>query len=214
MEGAPDANIQSFLERRQRILAIRDLDSLEGKELQAGPLEVADPLLTARTESARKRNQGKLLLVALLENYCMLYDQSKEQNQQLFFTLCAYLAKMGIIESTDFLDEFSSVRSSYKRAFKELVLKALQTVKDMNGSTEVNPVITHLDNNTELPLVPSPNLGNRLNLPSITSIPSDITEMLDSSTSRFEEEFESKIFFAQPSGTSGGKRCFRPGTAC
>lgn len=32
-----------------------------------------------------KRRQGKLLLVSLLDNFCLLYDQSPERNRKLFY---------------------------------------------------------------------------------------------------------------------------------
>jgi hypothetical protein len=34
-----------------------------------------------------------------------------------------------IIDSEDFLDELSSVRAAYKRAFKELILEAIAALK-------------------------------------------------------------------------------------
>ncbi|KAI9350935.1 kinase-like domain-containing protein [Obelidium mucronatum] len=78
----------------------------------------------------RKLKQGRLLLVSLLENFCMLYDQSPERNKRLFFVLCKQLSAMGIIDSEDFLDEISAVRGAYKRAFKELVMQAMQAIRD------------------------------------------------------------------------------------
>lgn len=90
--------LSAFLNNRKAILKIRDSDRLEGGETNFQNFHQVE---ITRTESSRRRNhaQGKLLLVALLENYCMLYDQSKEQNQQLFFMLCQYLCRMGIIGS-------------------------------------------------------------------------------------------------------------------
>ncbi|TPX71011.1 hypothetical protein CcCBS67573_g06333 [Chytriomyces confervae] len=78
----------------------------------------------------RKLKQGRLLLVSLLENFCMLYDQSPEKNKRLFFLLCKQLSAMGIIESDDVLDEISAVRGAYKRAFKELVMQAMQAIHE------------------------------------------------------------------------------------
>ena len=188
----------SFFEIRKPIASsAKDSAMLE----QAGVFTTfgSNPLEISRTESSRKRNQaqGKLLLVALLENYCMLYDQSKEQNQQLFFMLCQYLCRMGIIDSTDFLEEFTSVRASYKRAFKELVIKALVTVKQMEDEAlGKRELIVEEGSHSGLgqQLIPkhiirSPHIGARLKLPQ-TSIPIDITALLDTKTSRFEEDFE------------------------
>ncbi|KAI8609407.1 hypothetical protein BC830DRAFT_1150666 [Chytriomyces sp. MP71] len=81
----------------------------------------------------RKLKQGRLLLVSLLENFCMLYDQSPERNKKLFFVLCKQLSAMGIIDSEDFLDEVTAVRGAYKRAFKELVIQAMQAIREEGG---------------------------------------------------------------------------------
>ncbi|KAJ3139130.1 Eukaryotic translation initiation factor 2-alpha kinase [Physocladia obscura] len=82
----------------------------------------------------KKLKQGRLLLVSLLENFCMLYDQSPERNKRLFFVLCKQLSAMGIIDSEDFLDEISAVRGAYKRAFKELVMQAMQAIREENAT--------------------------------------------------------------------------------
>jgi hypothetical protein len=37
-----------------------------------------------------KRRQGKLLLVSLLDNFCLLYDQSPERNRKLFYGECVF----------------------------------------------------------------------------------------------------------------------------
>jgi hypothetical protein len=114
---------------KKSLLAVRDTSSLS-VEIVERP---GTPMLSSALSShpGRKKNQGKLLLVALLENYCHLYDQPKQQNQQLFRTLCLYLCKLGIIEDIDFLEEFQGVRGAYKRAFQDLVIKAMTTVRDM-----------------------------------------------------------------------------------
>ncbi|KAI8599326.1 kinase-like domain-containing protein, partial [Dissophora ornata] len=75
-----------------------------------------------------KRRQGKLLLVSLLDNFCVLYDQSPERNRKLFFVICKTLSNMGIIDE-EYLEEMSAVRSSYQRAFRSLVLSALTSIK-------------------------------------------------------------------------------------
>ncbi|KAI8803884.1 kinase-like domain-containing protein, partial [Cladochytrium replicatum] len=78
----------------------------------------------------RKSRQSRLLLVSLLENFCALYDQSPDRNRRLFFVICRQLHSMGLIDMEDFVDEMSSVRTSYKRAFRELVLQAMQATRD------------------------------------------------------------------------------------
>jgi serine/threonine protein kinase len=108
----------------------------------------------------------------------MLYDQSKEQNQKLFLVLCQHLCRMGIIDSTDFLEEFSSVRSSYKNAFKELVLLAMESVKGQSKITDMNELrmVKSCSNPANL-------VGKSFLLPTITN---DFTDLLES---RFMQEF-------------------------
>jgi len=80
----------------------------------------------------RSHRQGRLLLVSLLENFCAMYDQSPQINQQLFYVICKQLSKMGIIEEEDFMEELSSVRSTYKKAFKQLMIQALVAIREEN----------------------------------------------------------------------------------
>ncbi|KAI9344843.1 hypothetical protein DFJ73DRAFT_960902, partial [Zopfochytrium polystomum] len=97
------------------------------------------PIRTSRRTDLRERDrklrQGRLLLVSLLENFCMLYDQSPERNRRLFFLLCKQLSAMGIIDSDDFIDEISAVRGSYKRAFRDLVVQAMEAIRQEQSST-------------------------------------------------------------------------------
>ncbi|KAJ1924325.1 hypothetical protein IWQ60_005281 [Tieghemiomyces parasiticus] len=76
-------------------------------------------------------HQGRMLLVSLLENFCMLYDQSPQRNRELFFTICKTLYSMGIIEE-DYIDEVAAVRSSYMHAFRELVIQAMRCIDRQN----------------------------------------------------------------------------------
>jgi eukaryotic translation initiation factor 2-alpha kinase 1 len=175
-----------FMENKNKILAIKDSNEFSGSELVTTPPSSHEHL--PYQDRIRKKGQGKLLLVALLENYCMLYDQSKEQNQKLFLVLCQHLCRMGIIDSTDFLEEFSSVRSSYKKAFKELVLLAMDTVKDMD-QTRGLLLETDPDEGLEIIRTPSSALLHQPSIP-IPASPTDFTEFLESGGLRFEEEFE------------------------
>jgi hypothetical protein len=90
-------------------------DELHDQNLDRPTALLLRTYTTAKKDSARKSKQGQLLLVALLENFCMLHDQPHEQNQALFLILCKQLSRMGIIEETDIINELSSVRESYKR---------------------------------------------------------------------------------------------------
>lgn len=75
------------------------------------------------------KRQGRLLLVSLLENFCSLYDKNREKNHKLFLTLCRKLSSMGILESTDFVDEAANIRTVYKRAFRDLVFEAVKGIE-------------------------------------------------------------------------------------
>ena len=49
-----------------------------------------------KQNAERNNRQGRLLLVSLLENFCAMYDQSPQINQQLFYVICKQLSKMGV----------------------------------------------------------------------------------------------------------------------
>lgn len=74
-------------------------------------------------------DQARLLLVSLLENFCSLYDKDPVKNTRLFLTLCKKLCSLGILKSVDFLDDYSSIRTSYRSAFRSLVLDAMTSVE-------------------------------------------------------------------------------------
>ncbi|KAJ9081659.1 hypothetical protein DSO57_1012327 [Entomophthora muscae] len=75
-----------------------------------------------------KQRQAKLLLVALLENFCLLYKDSPQQNRHLFLAICKTLSAMGIVDH-EYIDEMSGVRQSYIKAFKDLVVQATMSVE-------------------------------------------------------------------------------------
>lgn len=75
-----------------------------------------------------KRRQAKLLLVSLLENFCLLYDESPHRNRKLFLVICKTLSSMGIVDE-EYIDELSGVRHSYIKAFKDLVQQASLAVE-------------------------------------------------------------------------------------
>ncbi|KAJ1656336.1 hypothetical protein IWQ61_004074 [Dispira simplex] len=79
--------------------------------------------------SSTVTNQGRILLVSLLENFCMLYHKSPQRNRELFFTLCKTLYSMGIIEE-EYIDEMAAVRNSYMHVFRELVLQAMRSIEE------------------------------------------------------------------------------------
>ncbi|KAF9585057.1 Eukaryotic translation initiation factor 2-alpha kinase [Lunasporangiospora selenospora] len=97
-----------------------------------------------------KRRQGKLLLVSLLDNFCVLYDQSPERNRKLFYVICKTLSNMGIIDE-EYLEEMSAVRSSYQRAFRSLVISALTSIKQEQATMESRRIMAPPSTPTENP---------------------------------------------------------------
>ncbi|XJO78886.1 hypothetical protein BDV3_003259 [Batrachochytrium dendrobatidis] len=166
-----------------------------------------------RRDKLRKNRQSQLLLVSLLENFCMLYDLSGDKNKQLFFVLCKQLSKMGIIASSDFIEELSTVRESYKKAFRELVMQAMEEVHAVEKSQRLL-IYTESDSPNEnlsqprLSLLYSQsnvdsqwydnaleNLPSRRSWPSQEmhlegSSPSDFSEYLQTKTSRYYDDFD------------------------
>ena len=133
-----------------------------------------------------RKDQGNLLLVALLENYCMLYDQNNERNQKLFLVLCQHLCRMGIIDSSDFVEEFKSVRSSYKSAFKKLVDIALRTVDSEIKFGSLTSLEHEAISDVSSPTVMDNQSQAELLIPRLN----DITSLFEEDTSRFRQEFQ------------------------
>ncbi|KAJ1955715.1 hypothetical protein EC988_001732, partial [Linderina pennispora] len=71
--------------------------------------------------------QSRMLFVSLLENYCRTYDDDPLRNRRLFFTICRTLYSMGII-GKEYVDEVASVRATYSDAFRQLVVKAQESL--------------------------------------------------------------------------------------
>ncbi|KAF9275091.1 hypothetical protein BGZ68_000124 [Mortierella alpina] len=125
MEGYVEA-----AERFQIFAGVNEFDESDQIGLGEHPYQVVPK--SKRKDQERllenKRRQGKLLLVSLLDNFCLLYDQSPERNRKLFYVICKTLSNMGIIDE-EYLEEMSAVRSSYQRAFRSLVVSALTSIK-------------------------------------------------------------------------------------
>ncbi|CAI2176909.1 2546_t:CDS:2, partial [Funneliformis geosporum] len=120
--------------------------SFEAAMRSSNPFQVA-PHYTRDYESIldSKRRQGRLLLVSLLENFCLLYDTNPERNHKTFFIICKTLSAMGIIEE-EYIDEMSTVRSSYQRTFKALLVQALNSIKQEQLMKESHMI---MDSNSE-----------------------------------------------------------------
>jgi translation initiation factor 2-alpha kinase 1 len=90
---------------------------------------------TTNNDTASKRHQTKLLLVSLIESLCQTYGDSTDATRQIFFLICQTLSTLGFIDA-EFIDEVSSVRSTYHRAFEQLFYTAAQTVRQKQQRQE------------------------------------------------------------------------------
>ena len=89
-----------------------------------------DEFQVIQSSDAGQINQGRLLLVSLLENFCDMYDRRPDRNRKLYFALCKRLSSMGILLSSDFVDEAQTVRKAYRNVFKDLVVEAIESIKN------------------------------------------------------------------------------------
>lgn len=69
-----------------------------------------------------------LLLVSLLEHLCSVYERDPERSNQIFNVLCQQLARMKVMPSFSFLEEFSVIRAKYKTAFRDLLQAAASNI--------------------------------------------------------------------------------------
>ncbi|KAG0168301.1 Eukaryotic translation initiation factor 2-alpha kinase [Apophysomyces sp. BC1034] len=83
-------------------------------------------------EMVSKRRQTKMLLVSLIESFCRIYGDSPAANHKVFFLICQTLRSLGFIDS-EFMDEMTSVRSTFQSAFQNLFITAVQTVRRTNS---------------------------------------------------------------------------------
>ncbi|KAF7728660.1 Eukaryotic translation initiation factor 2-alpha kinase [Apophysomyces ossiformis] len=86
-------------------------------------------------EIISKRQQTKMLLVSLIESFCRIYGDSPEANRKVFFLICQTLRSLGFIDA-EFVDEMTSVRSTFQSAFQNLFFTAVQTVRRTDGLVE------------------------------------------------------------------------------
>ncbi|KAH6579260.1 hypothetical protein BASA61_010372 [Batrachochytrium salamandrivorans] len=163
-----------------------------------------------RRDKIRKNRQSQLLLVSLLENFCMMYDESGDRNRKLFYVLCRQLSNMGMIDSSDFIEELSTVRESYKRAFKELVVQAMEAVQSTEKrqrmlayrgfefpleNRDALPTSQYVESSS-VPLIdldgdmPSSRLWMAHDSLHTDSLPLDFSEYFNLKTSRYLDDFE------------------------
>ncbi|KAJ2100226.1 hypothetical protein GGI09_002382 [Coemansia sp. S100] len=122
----------SQAEARQLVLQPRTLSSIA----LAATAEVAE------AGSLGREHQTRILFVTLLESYLRTYDDDPLRNRRLFFAICRTLYSMGII-GKEYVDEMASVRATYSGAFRELVLRAQQSL-DMYEQHDIESGIRSL----------------------------------------------------------------------
>ncbi|KAG5461822.1 MAG: hypothetical protein BJ554DRAFT_5927, partial [Olpidium bornovanus] len=101
------------------------------------PWQVARERRTSKDVRAR---QSRLLLAALLENFTSLYDQSRERSRRLFHLLCERLTRLGLLDH-EHIDEMSSLRSTYIRAFRELISRTAWETSQPLRRSRTSPLV-------------------------------------------------------------------------
>ena len=103
-----------------------------GNQSQEGALLASDqihPEIPEKQSGTGK--QGRLLFLALLENYCELYSstdpEKRNEQEKLFVFLCSRLLQMGILAPSDLAPEEIPLRIAYRHAFNALVSQANTT---------------------------------------------------------------------------------------
>ncbi|KAJ2026127.1 hypothetical protein IWW57_003141 [Coemansia sp. S610] len=96
----------------------------------------------AEPGSLGREQQTRILFVTLLESYLRTYDDDPLRNRRLFFAICRTLYTMGII-GKEYVDEMASVRATYSGAFRQLVLRAQQSL-DMYEQHDIESGIRSL----------------------------------------------------------------------
>lgn len=84
-------------------------------------------------QSAESYEQAQLLLVSLLENFCALYDRNPDKNRRLFMAVCKQLLAVGVLTSEDLFRRSEKLRGTYKKAFRDLVLSAIESIEEKSG---------------------------------------------------------------------------------
>ncbi|KAJ1328293.1 hypothetical protein BSLG_010404 [Batrachochytrium salamandrivorans] len=124
-----------------------------------------------RRDKIRKNRQSQLLLVSLLENFCMMYDESGDRNRKLFYVLCRQLSNMGSaldgtrlfayrLVTTNFSEYFNLKTSRYLDDFEELDCLEEDTSSvespSLNPSSNDSEILFHADDSqrTDSSIVP------------------------------------------------------------
>ncbi|CAO3656843.1 unnamed protein product [Mucor hiemalis] len=94
-------------------------------------LTVFNSASNASSTDTTKRYQTKMLLASLIEHFCRAYGDKPDANRKVFFLICQTLRSLGIIDA-EFVDEMTSVRSSFQQAFHKLFFTAVQTVRNQD----------------------------------------------------------------------------------
>ncbi|KAJ2813725.1 hypothetical protein H4S07_000467 [Coemansia furcata] len=118
----------------------------EAKQLVLQPRTLSnlspDTSAIAEAGSLGREQQTRILFVTLLESYLRTYDDDPLRNRRLFFAICRTLYSMGIV-GKEYVDEMASVRATYSGAFRQLVVRAQQSL-DMYEQHDIESGIRSL----------------------------------------------------------------------
>jgi len=167
-----------------------DADADDDEQLSAQPSLNGEDDGIDQEFFSNTKDQSKLLLVSLLENFCELYDQNPEFNKKLFYVICKQLSLLGIIEGTDFMEDTDYVRSVYKKVFRNLVIKALKSVDSddfrlIEGITDTDP--SSSEDSLKLALW-QPKISDTINYYQPRQ-QYRFSEMVSESVSRYDDDF-------------------------
>lgn len=128
VEGDPEGQANDHNEDEAASIADSLSDTEEGAngEAEFQPEDDADGSFQAATAY----EQAQLLLVSLLENFCALYDRNPDKNSRLFMAVCKQLLNVGVLTSEDLFKKSERLRGTYKKAFRDLVLNAIESIEE------------------------------------------------------------------------------------
>lgn len=151
------------------------------KELNQSIIKYHKPDTNPNSDCHQRRDEAQALLIALIENFCNLYDRTDpKKNSLLFGAICRRLLKMRVLSPSDFYRQSDErLRGVYLKAFQNLINDAIHSldndiVEDLSqfdGFHEINSHISApLDWGGNQNLLHSPFTAHTLNYESFRQI--------------------------------------------
>lgn len=122
-----------------------------------------------------------MLLASLIEHFCETYGDTPNSNRKVFYLICRTLRSLGIIDA-EFVDEMTSVRSSFQHAFQKLFYTAVQTVRNQD--------LIHFDDNLPRLLIRSTPLESKKDHTSREGSEQSSTKVSSSCSAAINEAFD------------------------